>query len=261
MACIFLPDDTVASAKNRSPINSARQRVLRELCKTLEYEFADLDILERALCHSSTTNAGKASYERLEFLGDAILGFLVADHLFKLEPEIPEGQLTDRRASIVSRSPLAEIARAINLPAYIEAGRGLNASDLDSPRIHADLVEAVIGAIYLDGGIRPARKFVTQQVIKRVGDSPGSRSPSNPKSRLLHFAQINELGQPSYRVTDVEGPDHQRVFTVVVILDSQEYESGSAGAKQAAEMEAAELTLRALQSQDGSPEETEGEVE
>ncbi|MHC5062820.1 MAG: ribonuclease III [Planctomycetota bacterium] len=251
----------MASAKNRSPINSARQRVLRELCRTLEYEFSDLDILERALCHSSTTNAGKASYERLEFLGDAILGFLVADHLFNLEPEIPEGQLTDRRARIVSRSPLAAIARELKLPDYIETGRGLNASDLDSPRIHADLVEAVIGAIYLDGGIRPVRKFVAKQVIKRVGDRPGSRSPSNPKSRLLHYAQINELGQPSYRVTDVEGPDHQRVFTVVVILDGKEYEQGTAGAKQAAEMEAAEQTLRSLQVREGSPEENEGEAE
>ncbi len=234
------------TAAKPEPVPSLRQSLLLELAERLGHEFSDIDLLDRALCHSSTANSGKENYERLECLGDAILGFLVADHLYNLEPEIPEGELTDRRASMVSRTPLAEIAKALDLPAYLETGRGLKTSDLESPRIHADLVEAVIAAIYLDGGIRAVRKFIARHVIRRIGDSSESRGPRNPKSRLLHYAQINELGQPTYRVTGIEGPDHQRVFTVVVVLDRKEYCPGTGGSKQAAEMQAAEATLRSL---------------
>lgn len=237
------------TAEKPEPDPSPRHRLLLELAQRLGHEFSDIDLLDRALCHASTANSGKENYERLEFLGDAILGFLVADNLYNLEPEIPEGELTDRRANMVSRTPLAAIAKALDLPAYLETGRGLKTSDLESPRIHADLVEAVTAAIYLDGGIRPVRKFVARHVIKRLGDSPESRAPRNPKSRLLHYAQINELGQPTYKVTDIQGPDHQRVFTVVVVLDKEEYSSGTASSKQAAEMRAAEATLGSLETQ------------
>ncbi len=238
------------SAAKPEPDPSPRRRLLLELAGQLGHQFSDIYLLDRALCHSSTANSGKENYERLEFLGDAILGFLVADHLYNLDPEIPEGQLTDRRANMVSRKPLATIAKALDLPAYLETGRGLKTSDLDSPRIHADLVEAIIAAIYLDGGIRAVRKFVARHVIKRIGENAESHEPRNPKSRLLHYAQINELGQPTYRVTDIEGPDHQRIFTVVVILDQVDYCSGTAGSKQAAEMQAAEATLKSLQTND-----------
>lgn len=211
------------------------------------HQFRNPLLLDRALVHSSMGNEGKRSYERLEFLGDAILGFMVADHLFRLTPEIPEGELTDRRAKIVSREPLAAIGRELGLAQFVEVGRGLRTEDLDNPRLLADLVEAVLGAIYLDGGVRAARRFVRNHVLARVpADGEADRRPRDAKSRLLHYAQAHGLGQPAYPVLATDGPDHERTFTVAAHLGDDELGRGSARSKRAAEMEAAQNALDAL---------------
>ncbi len=232
---------------NNPPDLTPRQEALSPLQERIRYQFDDIGLLERALCHSSMTNAGKQSYERLEFLGDSILGFVVADYLYHLTPEIPEGRLTDRRAQIVSRPPLAQIAADLSLPSFLEAGRGLQQRDLESPRIHADLVEAVLGAIFLDGGIEAARRFVHEIVLPQAGKLENQQKQErDSKSRILHFAQVNDLGQPTYRITKTEGPDHERIFTVAVVIQDEEIASGRARTKQAAEMEAAELAIATL---------------
>ena len=230
------PDDTLDP--------TPRQRALLELAERIGHSFKNLDVLSRALVHSSMGNAGKQSYERLEFLGDAILGFVVADHLFHQKLEIPEGELTDRRSKFVSRQPLAGVARRLQLPRYVETGRGLRDEELDSPRIQADLVEAVLGAIYVDGGIRPARKFVRHHILKPLAELVSDAADQrDPKSRLLHLVQSLGLGQLAYRIVDTEGPDHERVFTVVVAVDATDYATGTARSKRAAEMHAAAGTL------------------
>jgi ribonuclease-3 len=239
-----------------------RRDLLDELSTRIGHEFRDPGLLRRALVHSSMGNEGKASYERLEFLGDAILGFMVADHLFRLEPEIPEGELTDRRARIVSREPLAAIGTALRLIDYVEVGRGLRQEELDNPRLRADLVEAVLGAVYLDGGIRAARRFLRQHVLGRIGAEPGEDPalgrPRDPKSRLLHFAQAKALGQPVYSVVATEGPDHAKEFTVAVRIAEAELATGRARSKQAAQMAAAEAALRILRARAGEGSEGEG---
>src|SRR5262245_7819354 len=125
----------------REATRDARRRLLRALQKELGHEFTAIDHLDRALTHASTGNEGKRNYERLEFLGDAFLNFAVADALFQLDPEIPEGRLTETRAGLVSRKPLAAVARRLNLAAHVAVGKGLRASELESERILADLVE------------------------------------------------------------------------------------------------------------------------
>lgn len=224
-----------------------RRPALRELASRLGHEFRDPTLLERALVHSSMGNAGKASYERLEFLGDAILGFVVAEHLFRLQPEIPEGELTDRRARIVSREPLAEVGRSLKLQDAVEVGRGIRSEELQNARLLADLVEAVLGAIYLDGGIRAAKRFVKTHVLDRVpGTATSIAKPRDPKSQLLHWAQARGLGQPTYALREATGPDHARTFTVAVSLGEEDLGEGADRTKRAAEMAAAEAALETL---------------
>lgn len=232
-----------------SDLTDERRAVLETVCERIGYSFSDLSLLDRALTHASLGNDGRASYERLEFLGDSILGFTVADYLFGLEPEVPEGELTDRRARLVSREPLATVARDLGLIEVLSVGRGLRDSELDSARIQADLVEAVLGAIYVDGGIRPARSYVRRHLLKPAESErrkPVIRKTRDPKSRLLHLAQSHGLGQPKYELLGTEGPDHERVFRVAVKIAGTVYGEGHARSKQAAQMEAAERALPAL---------------
>ncbi|MEM7201229.1 MAG: ribonuclease III [Planctomycetota bacterium] len=228
-------------------LHPARTQELERLAEQLGHDFKDLRVLDRALCHSSTGNEGLANYERLEFLGDAILGFLVADVLFHQKPEIPEGELTDRRAQIVSRRPLADIGERLRLDSYLIGGRGLRERDRRSPRILADLVEAICAAIYLDGGVRAARKFVRTQVLAQLETKANPAPEPDPKSRLLHYAQMHDLGQPKYRLEDSWGPDHERQFETSVLVDGERLATGLGRTKQSAEKRAAEQGLRLLQ--------------
>jgi ribonuclease-3 len=232
------------------PAETVRARALTELARQIGHEFRDPELLTRALVHSSMGNEGKASYERLEFLGDAVLGFLVADHLYRMRPEIPEGELTDRRAKIVAREPLAAVARRLGLARYLEAGRGLSLEELDSPRIQADVLEAILGAIYLDGGVRAARRFVRQHLIDPSELRLELTGERDPKSRLLHYAQAHGHGQPAYRMVGTEGPDHAQVFTVTVSISGADIASGDGRSKQKAEMAAADAALRLLRRRD-----------
>jgi ribonuclease-3 len=238
-------------AEAAAELHPARAKELAALARRLGHRFKDLRLLDRALCHSSTGNERRDNYERAEFLGDAVLGFLVADHLFRREPEIPVGQLTDHRARVVSRPPLAKIAAELGLGALLVGGRGLREQDRASKRILADLVEAVLGAIYLDGGVRAARKFVRAHILGRMPAETGARKAyRDPKSRLLHFAQVNQRGQPTYRVLDAHGPDHERIFRVTVELQGEMLGTGQGSTKQAAEMMAARAALEHLQDED-----------
>lgn len=233
-----------------------RRNALIELSARIGHHFRDLGLLERALVHSSMGNAGKASYERLEFLGDAILGFVVAEHLFRLQPEIPEGELTDRRARIVSREPLAEVGRSLKLQDAVEVGRGIRSEELQNARLLADLVEAVLGAVYLDGGIRAARRFVKTHVLDRIpGATIAVGKPRDSKSQLLHWAQARGLGQPTYGLREATGPDHARTFTVAVRLGDKDLGEGTDRTKRAAEMAAAEAALERLRARgDAEPD-------
>jgi len=227
----------------------ARRRSLLDLQERIGYEFRDLEHLDQALVHASTGNEGKANYERMEFLGDAFLGFAVADALYRRQPEIPEGELTETRARLVSREPLARVARHLDLASCMDAGKGLQVNARKSPRILADLVEAVLAAVYLDGGVRAARSFVRRHILVHLDDArPGDETPNrDAKSRMLHFCQRRGLGQPTYEVVTVTGPQHEQVFKVAVLVQDERIALGTGRSKQAAEKDAASKALKTLQ--------------
>ena len=232
----------------RSPLyDDARRRTLRALAERLGHAFADLSLLDRALTHASTGNEGMKSYERFEFLGDAFLNFAVADALFRAETEVAEGQLTETRATIVSRKPLAAVGRRLDLANHLIHGKGLRDGERSSERILADLVEAVIGAILIDGGVRAARAFVRRHVQPKDRTEPAAPElPKDSKTALLHFCQHRKLGQPHYDLIETVGLQHEQEFRVAARLHDGRRAEGRARTKRAAEKIAASRLLQLL---------------
>jgi ribonuclease-3 len=225
---------------------SSRERTLRALAERLGHEFADPALLDRALTHASMGNDGKKSYERLEFLGDAFLNFAVADVLFRADTEVAEGQLTETRARIVSRRPLAEAARRLDLVTHLVSGKGLRDSERHSERILADLVEAVLGAILIDGGVTAARKFVRRHVLPADGLAEEPAAEKDSKTALLHWCQHHKLGQPRYELVDATGLQHEQEFVVRAKVQDGRSADGRARTKRAAEKLAAAALLEQL---------------
>ncbi len=219
---------------------------LSELSATLGHRFADAGLLRAALDRNRPARAGVAAeQERLEFLGDRVLGLIVADRLLAGFPEDSEGALARRLAVLVSRDSLAAVARAIGLGRFISFGRGeVETGAADNPNVLADALEAVIGALYRDGGLAAAAPFVTRHLPVDVA---GVTPPHDSKSALQEWAQGRGLPRPVYRVIAAEGPDHARRFTVAVELQGQAETMAEGTSKRAAEQRAAELMLRRLQ--------------
>ena len=228
-------------------VSAARKRTLRELAKRLGYEFEDIGLLDRALTHASMGNEGRKSYERLEFLGDAFLNFAVADVLFRADDEVAEGQLTETRARIVSRQPLADAGRRLELHVHLESGKGLRERERGSARILCDLVEAVLGAILIDGGVTPARAFVRRHILpKRSPANVAGEQEKDRKTALLHYCQHNKLGQPRYELVETIGLQHEQEFVVRAYLIDGREANGTGRTKRAAEKAAAGALLTKL---------------
>ena len=231
---------------------AARARSLRELARQLGYTFDDLELLDRALTHASMGNEGKKSYERLEFLGDAFLNFAVADVLFRADTEVAEGALTETRARIVSRKPLAEAGRRLGLVTHLVSGKGLRDGERHGERILADLVEAVLGAILIDGGVTAARAFVRRHILPKDDQTEQPEPEKDSKTALLHWCQHHKLGQPRYELVETVGLQHQQEFVVSAkVLDGRSAH-GRARTKRAAEKLAAAALLTELQGAHGS---------
>ena len=214
----------------------------------LGYEFRDPALLENALTHSSCANESRGrrqSNERLEFLGDSILGMVVADHLYRNHPDLPEGELTRTRAALVCEDSLVEVAEALELGAYLKLGKGEEAGGgRKRPSIQADAVEAVLAAVYLDGGIGSARKIVQQYILCR--EVEGLTSPRDYKTALQELVQ-RESGQVlKYRLTGEEGPDHDKRFFVEVDLNGEVAGRGKGHSKKEAEQMAAKAAIAKL---------------
>ena len=208
----------------------------------LGYEFRDPALLENALTHSSCANESRGrrqSNERLEFLGDSILGMVVADHLYRNHPDLPEGELTRTRAALVCE------AEALHLGEYLHLGKGEEAGGgRKRPSIQADAVEAVLAAVYLDGGIGSARKIVQQYILCR--EVEGLTSPRDYKTALQELVQ-RESGQVlKYRLTGEEGPDHDKRFFVEVDLNGEVAGRGKGHSKKEAEQMAAKAAIAKL---------------
>jgi ribonuclease-3 len=212
----------------------------------LRHRFADPSLLELALRHRSwcAENGSVDSNERLEFLGDSVLGLVVTDHLYRSQPDLPEGVLAQRRSELVNARTLAEVAREIDLGPHVRLGRGeALAGGADKTSILSDALEAVLGAIYLDAGLEVAARVILELLADEIAEVAAGRKGDH-KSRLQEVvAQWDEL--PAYRVRG-EGPDHQRWFVASVLVGGRELGSGEGATKKQAEQAAAAAALGSI---------------
>ncbi len=222
----------------------------RKLLEALGVEL-DAELLKLAMTHRSYAyeNGGLPPNERLEFLGDAVLGMVVTDHLYRTHPEMPEGQLAKLRASVVNMHALAGVARGLGdegLGAHLLLGKGEELTGgRDKASILADGMEAVIGAVYLAHGIDVARELVHRLFDPLLAEAPLLGAGLDWKTSLQELTASASLGVPEYRVQE-EGPDHRKEFTATVIVAGQDRGSGDGTTKKEAEQKAAEAAWRTL---------------
>lgn len=217
------------------------------------FKILNKEIYERAMMHRSLlrgeTPQELKSNERLEFLGDAVLGFITAEHLFAHFPEKDEGFLTRLRAKLVNGKALADCAQQINLGDLILMSKNMAQEHGRRNRtILADAFEALIGAIYLDQGLEKARVFIHRTMLEQVDLTKLAHQYDNYKSLLLEYAQARGWSQPLYKVVTEQGPSHAKVFTVDAILKGEPHGRGEGGSKKLAEQRAAKEALLRLQS-------------
>ena len=211
----------------------------------------DRDILQLALTHRSFAyeNGGLPTNERLEFLGDAVLGLVVTDSLFRGHPDLPEGQLAKLRSAVVNARALADVGRTLDVGAYVRLGRGEETTGgRDKSSILADTVEAVIGAAYVDLGLLEAERLVHRLFDGVIADAARLGAGLDWKTSLQELTAAGGLGVPEYQVSEA-GPDHQKTFTAVVLVAGSDRGSGLGRSKKEAEQEAAAAAWRALRAE------------
>lgn len=214
---------------------------LETLEKTIDYQFQDKHLLAKAMTHSSYANEKKLGKsgcnERLEFLGDAVLELVSSDFLYDKYPDVPEGILTKKRASMVCEPSLAYCAREFGLPQYLYLGRGEDMSGgRNRDSIVSDATEALIGAIYLDGGLGRARAFILDFILNDMEDK---QLFYDSKTILQELVQETSSEGVDYHLLKEEGPDHNKSFTVSVVINGKEMGVGTGHTKKAAEQAAA----------------------
>lgn len=219
--------------------------------KGLAYRFQRADLLSLALTHRSR---GNPNNERLEFLGDAVLNMVVAELLFRARPDVPEGDLSRLRARIVRERTLADVARELDLGDHVLLGSGeLKSGGFLRDSILADALEAIVGAVFLDGGFDAARALVERLMSQRIADLPDAEALKDPKTRLQELLQGRSLKLPEYEVIDERGADHERAFTVICrveILDAPI--SATATSRRKAEQAAAKRALEQISRREGA---------
>jgi len=208
------------------------------------------ELLEQALTHRSFAyeNGGLPTNERLEFLGDSVLGLIVTDALYRAHPDLPEGQLAKLRAAVVNMRALADVARTLELGPDIRLGRGEESTGgRGKTSILADTLEALLGAVYLDAGLATAAALVHRLFDALIEEAATMGAGLDWKTSLQELSATESLGVPDYVVTET-GPDHEKMFEAVVVLSGQSFGEGSGRSKKEAEQEAAASAWRAIRS-------------
>jgi ribonuclease-3 len=233
---------------------------IHDLEADLGYTFKNVQLLTQALTHSSHANektTGERDNEQLEFLGDSILGFLVSDFLFRAHPTLTEGQLSRLKGFFVSSANLVKYAERVRLGSYLQLGKGEEKTGGRTKQaLLVDALEAVLGAIYLDSGIEEARRVMLhflEPQMEDVGES--ERQLTDFKTELQEQVQARLMGRAEYVVASEEGPDHQKLFTVEVMIDGEVAASGVGLTKKAAEQAAARRALERLRASQEKPSE------
>lgn len=235
--------------------NTMDEEVLDKCQQILGYHFNDRALLVQALTHSSSNAGGEPDNERLEFLGDAIVGVSICEHLYNEYPEHSEGNLTRMKSAIVSRSSLGRVSRQIGLADFMIVGPGMAKRRHLPSSLDANLFEAIIAAIFIDGGMDAAKSVILTLLADEITAAEADKRYRNYKSILQHHTQRQMQVTPTYRVLREEGPDHLKFFEVVAVIDDKDYESGWGRNKKDAEQRAAQETLKSL----GADPETDGQ--
>lgn len=218
-----------------------------KLQETLGYSFNDIALLNTALTHTSYVkgeNRGAGHNERLEFLGDAVLELIVSEYLFVNNPYMNEGLMTRVRSRAVYENALFDAAMNISLGKYLLLSHGEeHTGGREKPSILSDALEAVIGAMYIDGGIEPVKRFILGFAVESINEAVKTVTVKDFKTLLQEYVQQNHSGLLEYNVLAVSGPDHKRVFTMEVVINGKAYGKGRGCSKQEAGQNAAHATL------------------
>ncbi len=212
----------------------------------LGYSFADRELLGTALTHTSLRDSCVPTNERLEFLGDAVIGFVISEHLFRKMPGFDEGILTGIKSVVVSAKTLASVAKGLGFEEFIKVGRGLTGMGGLSDSVLADAFEAVVAAVYLDSGIDRASGLVLRLLAPRIDAFLEEKIDRNFKSLLQNLAQRHFKATPKYSVVSEEGPDHGKMFEVVAKVGRRKFPTGRGRSKKEAEQNAAEHAYEIL---------------
>lgn len=224
------------------------------LQKVIRVKFKDKNLLRRALTHRSFVNESGSTItdnERLEYLGDSVLGLVVNEYLFRVFEEYREGELAKIKSAVVSEATLAKLARSIDLGQFIIMGKGEEHSGgRERSSILANTVEAIIGALYIDSGLKTSRKFILSLLRDEIDRVNNLSYLRDPKTALQEYVQKKYKERPVYRVIEERGPDHQKEFTVSLVVNGRELVTGEGPSKRKAEMNAARATLKKIEEGD-----------
>ena len=212
----------------------------------LSYRFRNTALLESSLTHASIAENRLASNERLEFLGDAILGLVICEEIYNRFPHYLEGELTRIKSVVVSREVCAHVADKLGLVEHLSLGKGIAESAHLPSSLAACAYEAIVGAVYLDGGLEPAKQFILKHMAEEIDHVLAGEHRLNYKSLLQQHAQHDIGATPSYEVLDEKGPDHAKAFEVAVVIRGRRYPSSWGPSKKSAEQRAAMEALRVL---------------
>ena len=212
--------------------------------KKINYFFNNRDYLIQAFTHKSVSALPRGNYERLEFLGDAVIDIIISRELMREFPEGDEGLLTQRRASLVRKSFLSKISRMLDLLDYINIESSVNMNiEKIAEKQEANLFEAIIGAIYLDGGINPCKNLIMDTIWAHKDQA---WKTTNYKGKLIEYCHIKDIGSPIFNIKDISGPDHEKTFEIEVKIDDLSFPTGMGLDKKSAEQTAAKIALESL---------------
>ena len=212
--------------------------------KKINYFFNNRDYLIQAFTHKSVSALPRGNYERLEFLGDAVIDIIISRELMREFPEGDEGLLTQRRASLVRKSFLSKISRMLDLLDFINIESSVNMKiEKIAEKQEANLFEAIIGAIYLDGGINPCKNLIMDTIWAHKDQA---WKTTNYKGKLIEYCHIKDIGSPIFNIKDISGPDHEKTFEIEVKIDDLSFPTGMGLDKKSAEQTAAKIALESL---------------
>jgi ribonuclease III len=219
---------------------SREAEILEECQNAIGYHFRQPELLRAALTHASGANTRLASNERLEFLGDSVLGLVTCEQVYLRFPDYQEGDLTKVKSVVVSRRTCARFSKALNLGAYMFLGRGMHAStEHVPPSLLADVYESLVGAIFLDGGLEAARPFILRHLGPEIEEVAEGAGAGNFKSQLQQVAQREFNSTPQYILLDEKGPDHSKCFKIAAVIGRHTYAGAWGRNKKEAEQRAA----------------------